>query len=58
MAAVAVDAHIVDVDISGHGDEVLDVVRDLVADLGLRLYALSSRHHSLDELFVEAAQRP
>ena len=58
VAAVAVDAHIVDVDISGHGDEVLDVVRDLVADLGLRLYALSSRHHSLDELFVEAAQRP
>ena len=58
VTAVAIDAHVVDIDVSGQGDEVLDTVRDLVADLGLRLYALSSRHHSLDELFVEAAQRP
>jgi ABC-2 type transport system ATP-binding protein len=58
VTAVAVDANVVDIDVSGQGDEVLDTVRDLVADLGLRLYALSSRHHSLDELFVEAAQRP
>jgi hypothetical protein len=39
------------------GEEVFDTVRDLVADLGLRLYALSSRHHSLDELFVQEAGR-
>jgi len=58
VAAVAADAHLIDIDTAGHGDDVLDTVRDLVADLGLRLYALSSRHHSLDELFVAEAQRP
>ncbi len=52
-----VDTHVVDVDTAERGEEVLDTVRDLVADLGLRLYALSSRHHSLDELFVQEAQR-
>jgi hypothetical protein len=32
-----------------------DAVRDACAELGLRLYRLSSRHHSLDELFLEEA---
>ncbi len=57
IVAMAVDLHVIDVDTGTAGDEVLDAVRDLVADLGLRLYALSSRHHSLDELFVQQAGR-
>jgi ABC-2 type transport system ATP-binding protein len=52
-----VDAHELDIDATQQGDEVFDVVRDTVADLGLRLYSLSSRHHSLDELFVQESQR-
>jgi ABC-2 type transport system ATP-binding protein len=51
------DAHLLDIDASTVGDDVFDIVRDTVADLGLRLYALSSRHHSLDELFVQEATR-
>jgi ABC-2 type transport system ATP-binding protein len=57
LRVAPVDTHVVDVDTAERGDEVLDTVRDLAADLGLRLYALSSRHHSLDELFVQEAQR-
>jgi ABC-2 type transport system ATP-binding protein len=52
-----VDAHVLDIDATQLGEEVFDTVRDAVADLGLRLYALSSRHHSLDELFVQEAMR-
>jgi ABC-2 type transport system ATP-binding protein len=52
-----VDAHILDIDATQLGEEVFDTVRDVVAELGLRLYALSSRHHSLDELFVQEATR-
>jgi ABC-2 type transport system ATP-binding protein len=58
LAPVPVDAHLLDIDATQLGEEVYDTVRDAVADLGLRLYALSSRHHSLDELFVQEAQRP
>ena len=57
LRVAPVDTHVVDVDTAEHGEEVFDTVRDLVADLGLRLYALSSRHHSLDELFVQEARR-
>jgi len=57
LRSTPVDAHVVDIDTAEHGDEVFDTVRDLVAAEGLRLYALSSRHHSLDELFVQEAQR-
>ena len=46
-----------DVDTSSLGDEACDLVRDAVADLGLRLYALSSRHRSLDDVFLEQASR-
>ena len=39
------------------GEDAFDAVRDAVADLGLRLYALSTRHRSLDDLFL-AGGRP
>jgi ABC-2 type transport system ATP-binding protein len=57
FATQVVDAHLLDIDATQLGEEIFDTVRDVVADLGLRLYALSSRHHSLDELFVQEASR-
>jgi hypothetical protein len=53
-----VDEYVVDVETTGDGDEAYDAVRDLIADLGLRLYSLSSRHRSLDDLFLQEAVRP
>jgi ABC-2 type transport system ATP-binding protein len=45
-----------EVDSDGLGsDETLDAVRDAVADLGLPLHALSTRHSSLDEVFLRQA---
>ena len=55
LASQAVDAHTLDVDTSTHGEESFDVVRDGIAELGLRLYSLSSRHRSLDDLFLQEA---
>src|SRR5918996_1509269 len=55
IAAQAVDEQTVDVDTGPHGDAAFDAVRDLCADLGLRLYALSTRHRSLDDVFVREA---
>jgi ABC-2 type transport system ATP-binding protein len=52
ITAALVDEHNVDVDTSDQGDVAFDLVRDAVADLGLRLYALSTRHRSLDDLFL------
>jgi len=52
------DQHVIDVETTGDGDEVYDAVRDQIADLGLRLYSLSSRHRSLDDLFLQEAARP
>jgi ABC-2 type transport system ATP-binding protein len=46
-----------DIDTTSQGDAVFDLVRDAIADQGLRLYALSSRHRSLDELFLQEAAR-
>jgi ABC-2 type transport system ATP-binding protein len=58
LSARAVDQHNVEVDTSQqNGDSVSDAVRDTVADLGLRLYALSTRHQSLDDLFLREAAR-
>jgi ABC-2 type transport system ATP-binding protein len=57
LPARAVDQHNVDVDTSRHGDAAFDTVRDTVADLGLRLYALSTRHRSLDDVFLREATR-
>ena len=55
--AEAVDDHNLDVDTSGHDEAVFDVVRDTVADLDLRLYSLSTRHRSLDDVFLQEAAR-
>jgi ABC-2 type transport system ATP-binding protein len=57
MGAGLVDDRTVEVDTSRHGDAVFDAVRDLTADLGLRLYALSTRHRSLDDVFIQEARR-
>ncbi len=45
-------------EVAGEGqdtDELLDIVRDVVADLRLPLHALSTRHASLDEVFLRTA---
>ncbi len=44
---------LVEVQLTGEGD--LDVVRDVVAELGLPLHLLTTRLTSLDEVFVDAA---
>ncbi|MDP1818686.1 MAG: ABC transporter ATP-binding protein [Acidimicrobiales bacterium] len=43
------------VEVQIHGDESLDVVRDVVARLGLPLHRMTSRLTSLDEVFVDRA---
>jgi ABC-2 type transport system ATP-binding protein len=55
IGATRVDEHTLDVDTRQHGEEAFDVVRDAAADLGLRLYSLSTRHRSLDDLFLARA---
>jgi ABC-2 type transport system ATP-binding protein len=55
LTSRAVDDHSVDVDTQQHGEVAFDVVRDTVADTGLHLYALSTRHRSLDDLFLQRA---
>ena len=57
LPAQVADAHGVDIDTTSTGEASFDVVRDTVADLGLRLYALSTRHRSLDDLFLREARR-
>jgi len=58
IRASAVDVQSVDVDTSQYGEDAFDVVRDVIADLGLRLYSLSTRHRSLDDLFLQRAGQP
>jgi hypothetical protein len=53
LRATAVDG-VVDVDIDG--DPHLDMLRDVIAGLGLPLYRLSSRMTSLDEVFLRRAE--
>jgi ABC-2 type transport system ATP-binding protein len=43
------------VEVQLDGDAGLDLVRDLVAELGLPLHRLSSRHSSLDDVFLRRA---
>jgi ABC-2 type transport system ATP-binding protein len=43
------------VEVQLDGDKGLDLVRDLVAELGLPLHRLSSRHSSLDDVFLSRA---
>jgi ABC-2 type transport system ATP-binding protein len=57
IGAELVDEHTVEVDTSQHGDAAFDAVRDVTADLGLRLYSLSTRHRSLDDVFMQEARR-
>jgi ABC-2 type transport system ATP-binding protein len=57
LTTKAVDQSTLDVDTTAHGEDAFDVVRDLIVDLELRLYSLSSRHRSLDELFLQEASR-
>jgi ABC-2 type transport system ATP-binding protein len=52
LSAVADDG-VVEVTITGNHD--LDVLRDVIADLGLPLYRLTSRLTSLDEVFLRHA---
>jgi ABC-2 type transport system ATP-binding protein len=54
-ATVLEDASLEIADAGRPGDEVLDAVRDVVAQLGLPLHALSTRHSSLDEVFLRTA---
>jgi ABC-2 type transport system ATP-binding protein len=57
VTTTPVDDHHIDVDTQVHGDVTFDLVRDAVADLGLRLYAVSTRHRSLDDVFLQEAYR-
>ncbi len=57
VAARRVDDHSLDVDTGPQGDATFDLVRDAVADERLRLYALSTRHRSLDDVFLQEAGR-
>jgi ABC-2 type transport system ATP-binding protein len=54
LSAAAVDG-VVEVEIDG--DQHLDLLRDVIADLGLPLYRLSSRLASLDEVFLRQAEQ-
>lgn len=51
LTARTVDGH---VEVAIDGDAHLDIVRDLVVDLGLPLYRLSNRLTSLDDVFLQA----
>jgi ABC-2 type transport system ATP-binding protein len=58
LSAAGITANVVDdatLDVRADGDEarVLDLVRDGADDLGLALYALTTRRTSLDELFLD-----
>jgi ABC-2 type transport system ATP-binding protein len=53
LPAVAAEG-LVEVEITG--DEDLDILRDLIAELELPLYRLSSRVTSLDEVFMDRAE--
>jgi ABC-2 type transport system ATP-binding protein len=57
LSARALDDHSLDIDTTERGEAASDTVRDAVADLGLRLYALSTRHRSLDDVFLQQAGR-
>lgn len=52
LSAVAIDGV---VEVAVDGDRAMDVVRDVIADLELPLFRLSTRLTSLDEVFVRGA---
>ena len=53
VAATVVDDATLDVRVDDDDARVLDLVRDGADDLGLALYALTTRRTSLDELFLD-----
>jgi len=55
MTAVAADGL---VEVTLDGDHQMDVLRDLMADLGLPLYRLTTRLTSLDDVFLRLAGSP
>ena len=55
LVAVAVDGV---VEVTVDGDEHMDQLRDVVADLGLPLFRLSTRLTSLDEVFLRHSGEP
>jgi ABC-2 type transport system ATP-binding protein len=58
-ALARVDVHAVTIDslveVTVDGDHAMDLVRDVIADLGLPLFRMSTRLTSLDEVFVRRA---
>jgi ABC-2 type transport system ATP-binding protein len=58
VTSTPVDVQTLDVDTSDSGEEAFDLVRDTIAEQGLRLYSLSTRHRSLDDLFLQQAGAP
>ena len=61
LAAAGIEATALDdatLEVADDGPATLDVVRDAVDDLALSLHALTSRRHSLDELFLGEEARP
>ncbi len=57
LQRAAMSANVLDglVEVAVEGDEQMDAVRDVVAELGLPLYRLSTRLTSLDEVFLGRA---
>ena len=55
MTAVAADGL---VEVTLDGDHQMDMLRDLIAELGLPLYRLTTRLTSLDEVFLRLAGSP
>jgi ABC-2 type transport system ATP-binding protein len=55
LTAVAADGL---VEVTVEGNQQMDVIRDVIADLGLPLYKLSTRLTSLDEVFLRLAGSP
>jgi ABC-2 type transport system ATP-binding protein len=58
LATVPLDAVVVDglVEVTLGSDDELDVLRDVIAELGLPLHRLSTRLTSLDEVFLDRAR--
>jgi hypothetical protein len=55
VSAVAADGL---VEVTIDGDHHMDTLRDVVSDLGLPLYRLTTRLTSLDEVFLRLAGSP
>jgi ABC-2 type transport system ATP-binding protein len=57
LGRIGLTARVIDdlVDVAIEGDDELDRVRDLVAELGLPLHRLTTRSTSLDEVFLRRA---